>query len=720
MRHLTLIHGNRRPVGVVFNVAGDVFPMRGELARIIGQVHQVEPAGHAHAVDRARGQHRLHAPVKAGDRRPVGTGHVAVAGLVGPDKVCRRRGLHPQTHTAFELGQQVRTRLHQTALGSGFARLQHKGGVVGLGGEHQQGMVATDLDLHTVGRGNQLAQLGGNVRQHLLCAGLAARAVALDRQVIAHHLVADVGLGNALERDGIAHRISATEHQAIALLALAAGLLVKAGNEALAAGTQSQVAKAFAARLGGKDQRALISTDRHAGSALAVEGVAQFAGHRGQNLGLAGLAAAVTQICGRDPVGHRGMSIDGHGDHIALRQRAAQGEHRQAAQALLIERQQGSALQHSRVGIAVGGHLGQAHPGRAAIGRSHQAPVVHRGQQGLAVGRHGDRGVGKFRGCARLRPAHATIGRQVDPRIAAVAGGQGHLHTAGHRHIDPIEVLEQGRTHHLAFAGHHQRKLHARERKAHRVQAGQIFSVNLAVVIGVFDRPAVDAGKGLQVAAAHRHHVVAGGAAVFEHQVAGGFFKAERAAQVEEAADRNLHIPSGADQRALVAVHIERALSAGAGENVQRFGREVDHQGGRILRAADAQDLVDLHREVFSLEGQRIAAHKAHLIGRDLQPHPAQATQAEGVVLELLEGRAVARLHRHFLAFEQGQGKFGVGQDKATGSVVGRVVFVDATIKIAVYMEGPAHTHKTVEGAAAHRQAVDQHAAAVGQGHRGG
>ena len=108
------------------------------------------------------------------------------------------------------------------------------------------------------------------------------------------------------------------------------------------------------------------------------------------------------------------------------------------------------------------------------------------------------------------------------------------------------------------------------------------------------------------------------------------------------------------------------------------------------------------------------------MIGRDLQPHPAQATQAEGVVLELLEGRAVARLHRHFLAFEQGQGKFGVGQDKATGSVVGRVVFVDATIKIAVYMVGPAHTHKTVEGAAAHRQAVDQHAAAVSQGHRGG
>ena len=118
--------------------------------------------------------------------------------------------------------------------------------------------------------------------------------------------------------------------------------------------------------------------------------------------------------------------------------------------------------------------------------------------------------------------------------------------------------------------------------------------------------------------------------------------------------------------------------------------------------------------------GQIATADKAHLVGRKLQPHPVERTELERILLERLDRGAVALEHRHLLRAEQGQAELGIGQHKAARARIGRVGAGERAVAVAVNMVGTAHPHKAAQARAAHRQAVNQHIAAIGQRDGGG
>ena len=158
---------------------------------------------------------------------------------------------------------------------------------------------------------------------------------------------------------------------------------------------------------------------------------------------------------------------------------------------------------------------------------------------------------------------------------------------------------------------------------------------------------------------------MADGAAVLQHQIAGGLFKAQIPTHVEEVAHRDLDRTGRTDQRTLVAVHIQAAGRACAREHLHRLRPKVHHPLAGVLCSAGAKDLVGFYQQVLGLQRQGVTAHKAHLVRRDLQTQPAQTAQIERVLLELLDRSAVAGVHRDVLCAEQRQGELGIRQHKA-------------------------------------------------------
>ena len=284
-----------------------------------------------------------------------------------------------------------------------------------------------------------------------------------------------------------------------------------------------------------------------------VDGRAQFGGDPFPVL--LSCARATTDFIGGQQNRHIAISHATHGQRITQAEGACQLEGIKAAQRLRVQRDDHVFCQQGHIAVAVGGSAAHG-PGRAGIGGDQHAAIAHRGHDGLTG--HRDRAVIAAAERHRLRlglaPGLSLVLRQINR--ALFAAGDRHLHGVRHRHVLPLECLGQVDTHHLALAGHHQRKLHARKREANRIQARQVFPVDLAVFVGIGQWPAIDAGKSLQIAAAHRHDIVADGAAVFEHQVAGGLFKAQVAAHIEEVAGGDFHRAAGADQGALVAVNV--------------------------------------------------------------------------------------------------------------------------------------------------------------------
>ena len=215
-----LVGIDRHPVTVVCEVAGDVGPM-GCASPGAGQVDPVQAAGHARQTYRSRGQQGVLAAIKGRHSRPVGAVNTAVGTLVKPSTaICLG-----QAHAAGQNSVLIGAGLTQTPLGRSFARHQAERCVVGLGLEHDQRIRATDVNLHAIGRSNQLAQLGRDVGNDLRSAGLAARAVALDAEIMGLHLVAHIGFGNALEREGVATGVAPCQQNCIGLGAFDVGLL---------------------------------------------------------------------------------------------------------------------------------------------------------------------------------------------------------------------------------------------------------------------------------------------------------------------------------------------------------------------------------------------------------------------------------------------------------------------------------------------------------------
>ena len=550
---------------------------------------------------------------------------------------------------------------------------------------------------------------------------MAASAFAIDRQVIGHHLVDQVGLGNALQRDAVAYGVAAVEQDRIALRAVDAGLLRARDLEISGVHTRTNAGKTCAARLGSKNQRAAIGADRHLTAGQRVQQVAQFERHIGQGLVVAGAGISVFQVRRHDAVKHRAVALHLQGDEVPNPDLARKGEDRHIAHALGVERHQHIATHQCHIGVTVACRTG-GDPGLASIGGAHDAAVADACHNRAAVLRHGDRCIGQVGGRTRMRPGLAAIGRQVNAGRGGACrpGGQRHLQGVRHGHIAPVHRALEGGGQHLTLARKHQRKVHAGEREAHGIKAWQIACIDLAIAIGIDQRATMQTGKGLQIAAPHGHHIVADAAPVFEHQVAGGLLKAQVAAHVEEIADRDVHRTGGPDQGPLVAVHMQAAARLGSCQHVHRFGGKVRHQLTGILRTAQAKHLVDFHQQVLGLNGQGVAAYEGHLIGRNLQTHPAQAAQIQGVLFERLEGVAVRALQLHVLGAEQGQRELGIGQDKTACRSIGRVGAVDDAIAVAVHLVGTAHAHKGVEPGAAHGQAVHQHLGAIGQRHGGG
>ncbi len=213
---------------------------------------------------------------------------------------------------------------------------------------------------------------------------------------------------------------------------------------------------------------------------------------------------------------------------------------------------------------------------------------------------------------------------------------------------------------------------------------------------------------------------MADGAAVLQHQIAGGLFKAQITTHVEEVAHRDLHRTGRTDQRTLVAIHIQAAGRARARKHLHRLRPKVHHQLAGVLCTAGAKDLVGFYQQVLGLQRQGVTAHKTHLIGRNFQAHPTQAAQIERVLLELIDRSAVAGEHRDVLRAEQRQGELGIRQHKAACRRVRRIAAVDHAIAVAVHMVGTAHAHKGVKLCTAHGQAVHQYIRAIGQRDGGG
>ena len=175
-------------------------------------------------------------------------------------------------------------------------------------------------------------------------------------------------------------------------------------------------------------------------------------------------------------------------------------------------------------------------------------------------------GIGQVDGHQHIAHTHLKAVRQTNN--AGIVGARFQRHARGCAACHRVRCG--------ALAGDHQTKVHTREREAHRVVAQGVH------------RSTVDACKSLQVVATHGQHVVQGLAAVGQGHHAGGLFKAQRTACVEEAAQADGHIGTGTDQRTLVTVQLQGAAGAWPCRDFKRC--EVL---GRIGHALEVHHMVD-------------------------------------------------------------------------------------------------------------------------------
>ena len=294
-------------------------------------------------------------------------------------------------------------------------------------------------------------------------------------------------------------------------------------------------------------------------------------------------------------------------------------------------------------------------PASTCVAGVQQASISHAHHDALSVGRYGHRRqVQTFRQGQVAGPGQTLVLRE--PQTCGACDG----HLAGCRsgNVAPGQRLPKRAHHAFTFRGHHQAELHARERKAQ------------GIVIKTGHRAAVETRKGLQIAAAHRQHIVRDLRTIAQGECAGGFFKTQRATSVEETAQAKFHIGTGTQQGAFVTLNVQDARGACACPDRQGLGLEIGHQIDRVQRGRQAVHLIDLHQNFAGLQGQCVHAHETDRIGLNLQAHPADTWQQGGFQR----------------AGQNGQSELGVLQGKTGGIGVGRIVIlVDLTIAIGVH-----------------------------------
>ena len=200
----------------------------------------------------------------------------------------------------------------------------------------------------------------------MCCTGFTARAVTFDGQVIGHHLVAHICLGNAFERDGVAHNVGAVKQHRICLGLFDTGLLCARDFQANTAQGHGQACKAFAACFGCKDQRTAVGRHTHLTTRQTVEQVTQLDSHIGQGLVGTGCGTAVLEVRGDHAIHHRRQTVHMDADEVPGFDRAGQSQNRQITQTLCIERHQHAAIEQSHIGVAVTDRA-QGQPSGAAI-----------------------------------------------------------------------------------------------------------------------------------------------------------------------------------------------------------------------------------------------------------------------------------------------------------------------------------------------------------------
>ena len=295
-----------------------------------GQFHHIQTAGCARCRHCRRCHHSNLSTVKSRHGRPIGADHIAVFALIGPS-AGRCFG---QTHIAAQTRQHVRTGLTQTALGRCFAGHQGKSRVEGLGLEDDQTLRAAGRHLGCVCSLHHLQQLCRDVAQGLCCAGFGTIVFAIDLQVIGHHRVHHIGLGNALERDHIAHGITAVQPQRIGLRLLDARFLRAGDLQACRTHAHLNARKAFAARLGCKNQSTAIGRHLHWAGRQTVELLTEFERHIGQSLVLAQRGSPLLEVRVHHAVLNPWQTVHPDGDHITRLDLAGQSQHRQITQTL--------------------------------------------------------------------------------------------------------------------------------------------------------------------------------------------------------------------------------------------------------------------------------------------------------------------------------------------------------------------------------------------------
>ncbi len=129
---------------------------------------------------------------------------------------------------------------------------------------------------------------------------------------------------------------------------------------------------------------------------------------------------------------------------------------------------------------------------------------------------------------------------------------------------------------------------------------------------------AVDAHKGVDVAAADQQGIGHDGAVVREHQAAAGAFEAEETAQAGKAEHAHVHLTGGAHQLAQGAIAVQRyAGTRRPGGHGQLLARKVHHAVGRCAHTRLA--LVDLDLQVGATGGDAVDTDKGNLLGLGLQ-----------------------------------------------------------------------------------------------------
>ena len=271
------------------------------------------------------------------------------------------------------------------------------------------------------------------------------------------------------------------------------------------------------------------------------------------------------------------------------------------------------------------------------------APAVGRQRHhGLGTRHHAERPCQEIdhtvRGLVALRKAGDPIDIDHD-----VARGERHIVETDGSHLGrrrvqrhPPRAAERSvvciEAWHISF-GRQQRQgeIDAAQREADRLLVDDI-GQSVAVGIRTATIRAVDPRKGLQVGAAHGQCPDRELRAVCQHDITRGLLEAERAAYMEEVADRELEVPGDADHLAEVARQAQgpakvQPARVGAHEHLDAAAGQIDNESARVGVRRLATDLVDRNEHVARLERERIDTDEGDFAGAGFQRHPAQRLQ---------------------------------------------------------------------------------------------